>query len=187
MTARPAHEVTIVTGLPRSGTSMLMQMLAAGGLPVLVDNRRPADIDNLRGYFEYEPVKSIGSDNSWLDDAIGRAVKVVAPLLLRLPLDRRYNILFMRRKLDAVLRSQDRMLRRRGYETDDVQDWLPRLAHLEEEGLLWCAKTANCRTLHLQYEDVVAASAEACQSIRSFLARELDLAAMAATVERTLA
>lgn len=110
---RPERFVTIVTGLPRSGTSMMMQMLAAGGLPVLSDDRRLPDDNNPRGYFEYEKVASLREDSSWILDARGKAVKVVAQLLPHLPRGA-YRVIFMDRNLDEVVQSQRRMLARNG-------------------------------------------------------------------------
>jgi hypothetical protein len=106
--------ITIVSGLPRSGTSLVMQMLAAGGFPILADNQRAPDDDNPRGYLEFEPVKSLERDASWLADAEGKAVKIVSFLLMKLPPSFDYRVIFVRRDLDEVLRSQAKMLERRG-------------------------------------------------------------------------
>ena len=105
--------VTVVTGLPRSGTSMMMQMLEAGGLPALSDGRRSPDDDNPRGYFEYEKVSNLREDSSWLVDARGKSVKVVAQLLPHLPRGA-YRVIFMDRSLDEVIQSQRRMLAHHG-------------------------------------------------------------------------
>jgi len=102
--------VIVVSGLPRSGTSMMMQMLDAGGVEVLTDNLRLPDEDNPKGYYEYEAVKATAEDPSWLDDAGGRAVKMVYRLLYDLPADRRYRVVFMKRDLEEVIKSQEVML-----------------------------------------------------------------------------
>jgi hypothetical protein len=109
--------ITIVTGLPRSGTSMMMQMLAAGGCPILTDGIRAADASNPQGYLEYEPVKRLPLDSTWLHLAQGKALKVVAPLLPYLPLHAaggaplHYRVVFMLRDWREVADSQLRMLR----------------------------------------------------------------------------
>ena len=114
--------ITIVTGLPRSGTSMMMQMLVAGGCRALVDERRPADPNNPRGYYEYEPVTRLHLNSRWLPEARGRVLKVVAPLLRHLPGSGsdgqalRYRVIFMRREVGQVVASQLRMLRNLGRE-----------------------------------------------------------------------
>lgn len=118
MTDRPY--LTIVSGLPRSGTSMMMRMLSAGGVTPLVDHVREADVDNPKGYYEFEPVKKTKEDPSWLEEAGGYVVKMVHLLLLDLPLDREYRIVFMHRDLDEVLRSQDKMLQRKGISSHDL-------------------------------------------------------------------
>jgi tetratricopeptide (TPR) repeat protein len=109
-----AQSLIVVTGLPRSGTSMTMQMLAAGGLPVLSDGLREPDEDNPRGYLEFEPVKALLRDSAWLRSAKGKAVKIVLPLLTALPADLPCHVILCRRDLDEVIDSQDRMLARRG-------------------------------------------------------------------------
>ena len=106
--------VVIVSGLPRSGTSAMMQMLAAGGMPVLTDGRRGADADNPAGYFELEAVKAIARDPGFLDRAAGKAVKIVHAMLNHLPIDRDYRVILMRRDRDDVLMSQRKMLDRHG-------------------------------------------------------------------------
>src|SRR5262249_61604387 len=108
--------IVIVSGLPRSGTSLMMQMLQAGGMPLLTDALRPADADNPNGYWEYEPVKRLQQDNSWIPKAEGRAVKVVSALLPYLPPQHTYKIIFMQRPMQEVLASQTAMLERRGQE-----------------------------------------------------------------------
>ena len=108
--------ITIVSGLPRSGTSLMMQMLAAGGMSLLTDLRRKPDIDNPRGYCEWEPIKLLPKDPNLIDEAEGKAVKVISQLLLSLPEGRNYKVIFMERPLPEVLASQDEMLKRRGTE-----------------------------------------------------------------------
>ena len=107
-------EIVIVSGLPRSGTSMMMQMLAAGGLPLLTDERRAADESNPRGYYELEAVKALGAGHGWLSQARGKAVKIVAPLLPHLPAGQRLRVIFMERPLAEVVASQRAMLDRLG-------------------------------------------------------------------------
>jgi hypothetical protein len=106
--------VTIVSGLPRSGTSLLMQMLRAGGMPVLADDARPPDTDNPAGYLEYAPVLRTATDANWVAAAPGHAVKVIYALLRHLPRGFAYRVLWMRRDLDEVIASQQAMLARRG-------------------------------------------------------------------------
>ena len=112
--------LTIVSGLPRSGTSMMMQMIDAGGIPALTDELRAADEDNPKGYYEFEPVKQTKKDGSWVAGAVGTVVKMVHLILLDLPLDYQYRVVFMRRDLDEVVRSQDIMLQRQGKSGGDL-------------------------------------------------------------------
>jgi len=124
---------TIVSGLPRSGTSLMMQLLRAAGLAVLADESRPPDDSNPRGYLEYTPVRASRSDLSWLEDARGRAVKVVHVLLPALPEDRHYRVLLMRRPIGEIIASQNRMLERLGQSPTPMKD--DRLAEIMEAQL----------------------------------------------------
>ena len=108
--ADPSRVITVVSGLPRSGTSMMMQMLATGGVAVFTDGAREADENNSRGYFEHAKTLALHADASWLDQARGKAVKIVAPLLPHLPQSETYKIVFMRRDLQHVIASQRAML-----------------------------------------------------------------------------
>ncbi len=124
-TAPLRETIVVVTGLPRSGTSMMMQMLAAGGLGVLTDSQREPDENNPRGYLEYEKVKSLHRDRSWLDEARGKAVKIVCPLLKHLPPPkpgRSYRIIVLHRPLEEVAASQRHMLDRLGKDGQRLTD-----------------------------------------------------------------
>jgi hypothetical protein len=112
--------LTIVSGLPRSGTSMMMRMLDAGGIPALTDHIRAADASNPNGYYEYEPIKKTKEDPSWLPAAIGMAVKMVHVLLLDLPLTCAYRVVFMQRDIEEIIESQNRMLERLGKNSNDL-------------------------------------------------------------------
>src|SRR4029079_1243109 len=113
--------VTVVSGLPRSGTSLMMQMLAAGGLPPLTDSVRAPDESNPRGYLEFEPVKRLRTDQSWLEQARGHAVKIIHLLLREIPTDGRfaYRVIFLQRPLEEVLASQRVMLEKQGKKSAD--------------------------------------------------------------------
>lgn len=179
--------IYVVSGLPRSGTSMMMRMLAAGGIPPLQDGVRTADEDNLRGYYELEAVKKTRQDPSWLDDAPGRAVKVISQLLFDLPDAHRYRVVFMRRHLDEVLASQRTMLDRRG-EQDDAADlemkqtFVSHLAQVEQ--LLRDA--AHIDALFVSYNRLLAEPRPQIARITTFLDSALDVEAMAAVVEPAL-
>jgi hypothetical protein len=105
-------EIIIVSGLPRSGTSMMMAMLQAAGLELLVDDIRTADQDNPRGYYEYDKVKRLHKDTSWLHEAQGKVVKIVSSFLEFLPPEHYYRVIFMQRTMTEILSSQQKMLDR---------------------------------------------------------------------------
>ena len=185
-----AEEIIVVSGLPRSGTSMIMQMLAAGGVPVLTDGRREADEDNPRGYFEYEPVKNLHRDAAWVRDAVGKAVKIVAPLLPYLPEGAAYRVIFIERDLDEVLASQAQMLIRRG---EPVEDSPARRNRLRTDyqrqaervkGLL--RSRPEIRTLFVHRDGVLTGAAVEADRINRFLGGTYDTGAMAAQVNPAL-
>jgi hypothetical protein len=180
--------VTIVSGLPRSGTSLMMQMLQAGGMNLLTDGQRAADPHNPRGYFEYEAVKRSGADVSWLEQAGGRAVKVIHLLLRHLPADRQYRVIFMLRDVQEVVASQRAMLKASGRSGALIPD--DRLAGVFEQQLSevrrWLAERTHFRVLYVNYREVLSDPFAAAQTIALFLGRRLDVSAMAGVVDRTL-
>jgi hypothetical protein len=183
-------EVIIISGLPRSGTSMLMQMVAAGGVPVLTDGVRQADEDNPRGYFEFQPVKNLHRDAEWLNTAKGQAVKVVAPLLPQLPAGFQYRIIFINRNLYQILSSQAQMLRRHQQTVEDTPE---RRARLKEEysKLLVRVTTlltgrSDVQVLFLDREDVLLHPSSAARRINRFLGGRLNEQSMAEAVVPSL-
>ena len=188
MTATDQDVLTIVSGLPRSGTSMMMRMLDAGGIPALTDNVRRADEDNPRGYYEYEPVKQTKQDPSWLDTAGGRVVKMVYRLLYDLPPGRRYRIVFMKRNLNEVVASQDVMLSRRGREGGGLSK--EKLIGLFEQQLAefdqWVRQQPHFEVLYVSYNDVLTDPGPAVQALNTFLGGRLNTSAMLKTVEPQL-
>lgn len=175
-----AESVLIVSGLPRSGTSMMMRMLEAGGVPVLVDNLRPADEDNPNGYYEFEAVKKVREDPSWLDRAGGKVVKMVYRLLYDLPEDRTYRVIFMTRKLAEVIASQNTMLERKGKGTDDLSG--EQLAEIYgkqlQEARDWLARRSNFDVIWIDYGDVLAETQRVAIELNQFLGGGLDTNAM---------
>jgi hypothetical protein len=181
--------VVVVSGLPRSGTSMMMQMLAAGGLPPLTDEERAPDEDNPRGYYEFERVKRAPKgDVAWLADAEGRVVKVIATLLPHLPPTHRYRVIFMRRPIAEVLASQRQMLVRRGHDPDDIPDG--DMAHVFQKHLhrvdAWIAAQPHIARLDVEYRELMASPAAFAARINRFLGGGLDEAKMAEAVDPRL-
>ncbi len=184
----PEPFATIVSGLPRSGTSMMMMMLEAGGLPVLTDHLRSADQENPRGYYEYEPVKKTRSDSSWVKDAGGTVVKVVHLLLYDMPAAHSYRVVLMRRNMDEVLASQKQMLERQGQKGANMPP--DRLAKIFSDQMAklvkWLADQPNFQVLEVNYNQVLEDPQKQAAAINSFLAGELDADAMAAVVDNSL-
>jgi hypothetical protein len=168
--------VTIVSGLPRSGTSLMMQMLAAGGMQVLTDGRRAADQHNPRGYFELEAVKHTRTDHSWLAQAEGKAVKVVHLLLPHLPSDREYRVIFMHRNLTEVFASQRAMLQQQGRPVATLPD--SKLGEIFEKQLAevrqWLSQNPNFQVLNLRHRNVIEMPLTVAQQITAFLGGDFD-------------
>ncbi len=185
---QPNECITIVSGLPRSGTSMLMKMLAAGGLPPLTDGIREADADNPGGYYEFEKVKQLERDTAWLESARGKAVKVISQLLDQLPPNKPYKIVFALRKMDEILASQRAMLARRGQPCDRVSDAAIADAfgrHLSAVQQ-WLAEHPQMKVLYVDYADVLRDPLVISQEIKNFLALPLDVQQMASVVDESL-
>ena len=182
--------IVLVTGLPRSGTSLAMRMLEAGGVPVVADGLRTADEDNPNGYYELEAVRGLDktADASWLADAKGKAVKVVSHLVTWLPDRHDYQVIFMERSLDEVMASQNKMLVNRDRTEDRGDDQKIRAAyqrHLEQTKRFLAGRSCFS-TLYLPYRAVVEQPHEAAQRIAEFLGRLLDVEAMAKVADQSL-
>ena len=180
--------ITIVSGLPRSGTSMMMKMLKAGGMEVVVDNRRKADEDNPEGYYELEKVKQIKKEASWLDSTEGKVFKMVSMLLYDLPSDKTYKVIFMKRKMEEILASQKKMLERRGEDragADDEEMAKIFGKHLKEIES-WLEKQENMEVLYISYNDVIKNPRENAQNVDRFLGNKLDPEKMVGVVDQSL-
>lgn len=180
--------ITIVSGLPRSGTSLMMQMLVAGGMTALSDGERQADIDNPKGYLEWERIKQLPKDPTLIGEAEGKVVKVISQLLLSLPLTHVYRIVFMQRPLAEVLKSQEQMLRRRGTADTSVDASAMTRAfqnHLYEVNT-WLNGKPNFEVLRVQYHHLLNEGHETCQRISTFLNLPLNMEAMLAQVDQSL-
>lgn len=179
--------ITVVSGLPRSGTSLLMKMLEAGGMTPLVDEVRTADIDNPKGYYEFERVKQLPKDVGWLPEAEGKVVKMVSMLLYELPKDHQYQVVFMRRAMPEILASQKKMLLRRDKDMkiDDAEMKELFEGHLQNM-LAWLKTQTHLTALEVWYNDVMKQPAAEAKKINAFLGGNLNETAMVNVVDETL-
>jgi len=180
--------ITIVSGLPRSGTSMMMQLLDAGGIPLLVDGQRGADDDNPKGYCEFERVKQLKSDASWMGEAEGKAVKVIAQLLTSLPSKYTYKIIFMRRDLDEVLQSQATMLQRNGKAGANIpQEQLKRVFENQvTQVTAFLQGQDNMETLYVDYAAILQDPPSYLRQLSDFLGQPLDQEKMSTVIDPAL-
>ena len=189
--AAMAHCVTVVSGLPRSGTSMMMRMLVAGGLQAIIDGHRPADDNNPHGYFEYEPAKRLASEAEWIETARGKVVKVIHALLYDLPRNVPYRIVLMERDLGEVLASQSTMLDRLGTPSGSLgqarlSTAIATLQMEYEKARTWLFAQPNIRFIEVRYAEVLAAPIIESRRVARFLGGHLDARAMASAVDLSL-
>lgn len=181
--------ITVVSGLPRSGTSMMMKMLEAGGIPPIIDNIRTADEDNPKGYYEFERVKALDKgDTAWVQDAVGKSVKVISALLKYLPTDYQYRVIFVQRNMDEILASQRKMLIRRGEDPDKMDD--AQMAQLFDKHVnqveAWLREQPNMQVLYVHYSNVLADPEVYAAQVNAFLGGELDQHKMVEVVDPDL-
>jgi len=181
--------IPVVSGLPRSGTSLMMSMLAAGGLEVMTDRLRRPDDDNPVGYFELEDVKKIiNGEHSWLAGSNGKAVKVISTLLPYLPDGYHYRIIFMHRAMEEVLASQRRMLINRGEDPDKISDG--RMAEIFEKDLQlserWINTHAHASRIDINYRQLIANPKPLVAEINAFLGGGLNEDRMLGVIDPSL-
>lgn len=179
-------EIIVVSGLPRSGTSLMMQMLDRGGIEAVTDVIREADVDNPRGYYEFERVKKTKEDPTWVIEARGKAVKLVSQILYDLPTTERYRVIFMERDLDEMLVSQEKMLERLGRPAAPREPMKQAfLGHLEKLRA-WLPHQTHLTVLDVRYNELMADPEAQARRISEFLGGRADADAMAAAVDPTL-
>ena len=180
--------IIIVSGLPRSGTSMMMQMLHQGGMEIFSDGLRQPDENNPKGYYEHELVKSLARNKSWLKDATGKAIKVISHLLFELPAQYQYKIIFMERDLDEVLMSQHKMLIREGKAKEGAINL--KLVNAFKQNLerikIWAPKQSHVEILYVSHKNMINNPMEELKKVNQFLGNNLDIEAMAKVVDKSL-
>jgi len=169
--------IIVVSGLPRSGTSLMMKMLEAGGLPVMQDGIREADRDNPKGYYEFERVKQIDKgDTAWMAEAQGKVVKIISALLKHMPPEYEYRVIFMRRHMKEVLASQRKMLVHRGEDAEKMDD--EKMGELFEKHMAqvfaWLGQQPNVRYIQVHYNDLLAEPVAYARQVDEFLDGRLD-------------
>lgn len=182
-------DIVVVSGLPRSGTSMMMQILEAGGFPILTDYLRTADTSNPKGYYEYERVKKLkGGDMEWVQEARGKAVKVISDLLEFLPAQYSYKVIFMQRHVEEVLASQRKMLLRRGEDAGKISDeqfaglYTKHLAKVQA----WLSHQPNMNVFYVSYNEVLENPERPLNNVNLFLGDGLDIPRMCSVVDTIL-
>ena len=182
---RYGRPIVVVSGLPRSGTSMAMKMLEAGGLRVVTDNLRSADEDNPKGYYEDERVKDLHQegDKTWLRDARGKVVKIISFLLKSLPPDNNYKVIFMHRNLREIVASQNKMLVRRGEKNDTPDERAVQLLEEQVRDARFFLRRPQFQVLELNYGEMLQGARPAALRMAQFVGEGLDVDKMAEVVD----
>jgi hypothetical protein len=188
--SRYGEPIVVVSGLPRSGTSMMMKMLESGGLAIMTDGERKADIDNPNGYYEVERVKHLEkeTDKTWVREARGKVLKVISFLLKDLPDDNAYRVLFLRRDLDEVIASQDKMIARLGTQNASADGEAMKEAYRNDivRARLHCKARSNFRYLEVHYRNTIDDPAATAHTVNEFLGGKLDEEKMRQAVQGEL-
>lgn len=182
----PANRIVVVSGLPRSGTSLMMMMLDAAGIPPMQDHVRTADVDNPKGYYEYERVKKLpDGDIAWVKDARGKSVKIITALLKHLPKKYHYDVVIMRREISEILASQKKMLERRGEDPDKVsdQEMADLFAKHFKQVMDWVHQQKNIRYVEISYNDLLTTPEDEIEKVNQFLGGKLATEAMLARID----
>ena len=181
--------ITVVSGLPRSGTSMMMQMLEAAGLDIFTDKERTADDSNPKGYYEHEAVKNLQHNNKWLPEAKGKVVKIIAQLLSHLPANYHYQVIFMERDVLEVIASQQKMLVRDGKRVNEdtlqlqlVNQYTQTVDKVKE----WAENQPNVDIIFLSHQEVVKNPFLKAMLVNDFLSGQLPVEKMASAVDKNL-
>lgn len=185
---RYGRPVVVVSGLPRSGTSMAMKMLEAGGMRIVTDGLRAADEDNPKGYYEDERVKDLyrEGDKAWLREARGSAIKIISFLLRSLPADNNYKVLFVHRDLREIVASQNKMLVRRGERNDTPDEDAMALLEEQVRDARFFLRRPQFEVLELGYKETLDRPGSEARRIAEFLGEPLEVAKMTAVVDREL-
>lgn len=178
------NQIVIVSGLPRSGTSLMMQMINSGGIGALTDKKREADISNPKGYFEYEPVMTLFKDNTWMDIAQNKSIKIVAPLLKHIHPKFRYKVIFMQRDLNEILISQQKMLNKdtKTLSLNLFNSYKEQLQQIE----VWKEKEPGVELIYVDYKEVINNPKLICEQIEQFIAQPLNKEKMIKCVDKSL-
>lgn len=175
--------VIVVSGLPRSGTSLMMQMLSAAQVPILTDNKRQADKNNPKGYFEFEPVKQMATQKvDWMVQAQGKAVKIVSPLLPYLPTPYPYQVIFMVRDVGEIVASQTQMMYPQKPSNNAQSEYQQHLDKIKS----WLALQSNMDVIYIEHRQAINKPSAVAQSIAHFLGLGLDIDAMCRVIEPDL-
>lgn len=180
--------ITIVSGMPRSGTSLMMQMLHAGGMDVFTDGQREADENNPKGFYEHEAIKKSARQNAWVSRAAGKAAKVVSPLVRFLPPTHHYKVIVMKRDIQELVLSQHKMLLRAGRTTEDQYPLKLEITMRKQYDtvLAWMKVQPNFTLIEIDFEEAVAQSLVTAQKVNAFLGKDLDEAKMATVADENL-
>ena len=178
----------MVTGLPRSGTSLMMQILNAGGKSILTDNIRKPDVNNPKGYFEFEKVKSLQKDNSWINEAEEKAVKVIVQLITYLPPDRKYSVILMERNPDEIILSQNKMIENLGGTKQSISSEVLKNTFVNqyEKAKKYLSDNLCFNVYKVNYNELLSGKPEIIDDLNKKLNLNLDVSKSTSVIDTTL-
>jgi len=182
------NDIIVVTGLPRSGTSLMMQILQSLEIELFTDNHRSADDSNPKGYYEHELVKTLEDDNSWLTHAKGTAIKIVSPLIKYLPVNLNYRIILMNRDLDEIIQSQNKMLTERNVKEETIKSEALKQIFIKDlkQSREWIHTQLHCESLEISHSNLIDNPAPELKKIKSFLKIETDITLVLKVIDKKL-
>jgi len=182
------NDIIVVTGLPRSGTSLVMQILQSMGIELFTDNKRSPDQSNPKGYFEHELVKTIEYDTSWIKNVKGKAIKIVSPLLEYLPTNYNYKIIFMDRDLDEIVQSQEKMLLMNGVGNSQIEPEVIKEIFIKDlkQAWSWIRELSHSESLEISHSKLLKKPESELEKIKGFLNIKVDLENMLKVIDKKL-
>ncbi len=177
----------IVSGLERSGTSMLMQILHAGGVPLAFDNStRPPDESNPKGYFELEGGKIINKlmeETFSFEEFKGQFIKITAYGLKFLPAGH-YRVIYSERNIEEIMDSMEKMARIKDAKRSDTRDVFVKLNKMIKDLIL---NREDTDVLVVNYNQILANPKDSIQEIHEFLdSSDFNLEQMVSCVDQKL-
>lgn len=175
--------ITLITGIPRSGTSLMMQLFKAANVDIATDAIRTEDDNNPKGYYELEAVKGIVKNNAFLKDLDGKTIKIVAPLVTFIDLSLEYRVVFMIRDLDEVVQSQEKMV---GKDQQDQKEKFKTMYAMHIEKSRQFLNSHNIPFIEIQHRELLQNPELSLKRLIDFCGWETPLEELKSVIDHSL-